>query len=59
MSKLTVIELINRLREFPDNAEVLFQQGLTISNITERSGSEIDQIANIEFNEIFNVASDD
>jgi len=55
MSKLTVIELINQLREFPDNAEVLFQHGITISRITERGGTEIDQIANIEFNEIIHV----
>ena len=58
MSKLTVIELINKLREFPDNAEVLFQQGLTLSKITERGGSEINQIANIEFNEIIHVEND-
>ena len=59
MSELTVIELINKLRVFPDDAEVSFQYGLTISRITERGGSEKDQIANIEFNEIVTITPDE
>lgn len=59
MSKLTVKELIDQLRVFPDDAEVSFQYGITLYKITERGGSESDRIANIEFNENIHVISDD